>query len=140
MSSNKYTKFVSSSNCVEKSKFHICAGNLRILPIWKTDSNDAFKFKTVWLNCCIFGMKVPLISYSGPSFRISDNIGHQHHIFVLLNWIQAPECELEDTSSSRNVRFLFIYNSKNFTNYWDPVINREHHTLNNLPLLNVSFL
>ncbi|MDD3247668.1 MAG: hypothetical protein PHF18_12575 [Methanosarcina sp.] len=28
-------KFVSSSNCMEKSKFHTCAENLRIFPGWK---------------------------------------------------------------------------------------------------------
>jgi len=62
-------------------------------------------------------MKVPLISHSGPSFIISDNIGHQHHIFVLLNCSQGPECELEESMSSRNVRFLFLYNSEDFANY-----------------------
>ena len=54
-------------------------------------------------------MKVSLISHSGLSFKISDNIGHQHHIFVLFNLSQGPECELEDSMYSRSVRFLFLY-------------------------------
>ena len=33
----------------------------------------------------LFGMKVPPISHSGPSFRISDYVGSKYSIFVLLN-------------------------------------------------------
>jgi|GEM_PF-2854078 len=62
-------------------------------------------------------MKVPLISHSGPSFKISDYIGLQHHILVLFNLSQGPKCELEDSMSLCNVRFLFLYNSENFANY-----------------------
>ncbi|WP_231593589.1 hypothetical protein [Methanosarcina siciliae] len=65
----------------------------------------------------LFGMKVPLISHSGPSFKVFDYIGHQHHILVLLNWSQGPECELEDSLCSHTVSFLFLYNSEDFTNY-----------------------